>query len=176
MVRSVRHNSHASFNIVLLSPVAAYLTPEGWRVSYETNSFTLASCPTKTGTIRWMLNEAGDDWPSEAGQHFLPYLPTPPLLLCRQTLQCGSGAVHTLLQLWSKATMGDSSYPWMTASYSVVTFFPHVFRIQKQVHLPFGRGTSCTLIVEKVQTLMNTTSDYLRCESSLSIFYHRRES
>jgi 3D (Asp-Asp-Asp) domain-containing protein len=34
----------------------------------------------------------------------------------------------------------------MTASYSVVTFFPHVFRIQKQVHLPFGRGASCTLI------------------------------
>jgi 3D (Asp-Asp-Asp) domain-containing protein len=34
----------------------------------------------------------------------------------------------------------------MTASYSVVTFFPHVFRIQKQVHLPFDRGTSCTLI------------------------------
>ena len=61
----------------------------------ETNSFTLASCPTKTGTIRWMLNEVGDDWPSEVGQHFLPYLPTPPLLLCRQTLQCGSGAVHT---------------------------------------------------------------------------------
>ena len=43
VVRSVRHNSHVSFNIVLLSPVAAYLTPEGWRVSYETNSFTLAS-------------------------------------------------------------------------------------------------------------------------------------
>ncbi len=153
----------------------------------ETNSFTLASCPTKTGTIRWMLNEVGDDWPSEAGQHFLPYLPTPLLLLCRETLQCGSGAVHTLLQLWSKATIGDCSYPWMTTSYSVVTFFPHVFRIiQKCIfHLVVARPAHISiLILAPVEKVRKGTDfdDYiwllkmLKIESSLSIFYHTRES
>ena len=80
----------------------------------------------------------------------------------------------TLLQLWSKATIGDSSYPWMTTSYSVVTFFPHVFRIQKCIfHLVVARPAHWSILilapVEKVQTLM-TTSDCLGCWRSNPVF------
>ena len=194
MVRSVRHNSHVSFNIVLLSPVAAYLTPEGWRVSYETNSFTLASqseaylAPrNKLVHISLLSNQDqhhsldvkwGRWWLAFRGREALLSLPSNSVaaLSRNSAMWFGCGSYYLLCfnyevrRLWATAHIRE----WRHRIPSLPSFRMYFASRSKCIfHLVVARPAHWSILilapVEKVQTSM-TTSDYLRCWRSNPVF------